>query len=179
MRKQLRGDALARRIKEVIKDSSAEAAKNGRPFVYNASKVAKLVPASRTTLRRYDRVISAALQSLKAGRRSSSGEARSASDRAEVERLRHRLSELERELIAIRRHHVMIYRQFQLYSVDVTPMIRPIIETECREADHCTFCGSQWREEASAESNVVRLKDKTGAPPSAKPPGSSRCGDGV
>ena len=132
---------------------------SGRPFVYNASKVAKLIPASRTTLRRYDRVVCLTLQSLKAGRRSSSGEARSASDRAKIEQLRSRLIELERELIAVRRHHVAIYRQFQLYSVDVTPMIRPIIETECREAGHCTFCGSKWREEASTNSNVVPIED--------------------
>jgi hypothetical protein len=160
--KQLRGDMLVCRIKKVIEDLSAEASDNGRPFVYNASKIAKLIPVSRTTLRRYDSIVSSTLQSLKAGRRSSSGEVRSANDRAEVERLRRRLKELERELTALQRHHVAIYRQFQLYSVDVTPMIRPIIETECSEAGHCTFCGSEWREGAAANGNVLQLKGKRG-----------------
>lgn len=160
MSNQLRGDALASRIKDVIRDLSAEAAKSGRPFVYNASQVARLIPASRTTLRRYDRIVSTTLQSMKAGRRKSSDESQSARYQKDNERLKRRLEELERALIAVRRHHVAIYRQFHLYSVDVTPMIRPIIEAECNEDGHCIFCGSEWRERASTGNNVIHLKDK-------------------
>ena len=165
MTKQLRGDDLSARIKEVIVLLDAEAAREKRAFVYNASKVAALVPASRTTLRRYEPLISSVLQSLKAGRRSSTGEGVLAKLIEDNQRLQRRQTELERELTAIRRHHVAIYRQFQLYSVDVTPLIRPIVESECREAGHCTFCGSEWQEGMAVKSNVVPLRDKQGAPP--------------
>ncbi len=160
MTKQLRGDALASRIKEAIAELASEAAKEGRPFVFNASKLAELVPASRTTLRRYDGVVTSELQALRAGRRTSSGLAATASLHEEVSRLRAKQEVLERELSALRRHHVEIYRQFQTHSVDVAPLIRPVLEAECVSSGRCLFCGADWKPGDSPKSNVVRMRGK-------------------
>lgn len=162
MTAQLRGEALCARIRDVITELAADAAAEKRPFVYNASLVAARVPASRTTLRRYEDVISAVLKKLKAGRRASDGESTLAKLTADNERLRQRQIALEQEVTSLRRHHVEIYRQFQLYSVDVTPLIRPILDAQCQEAGHCGFCGSVWPETLAAKSNVVALKDRKG-----------------
>lgn len=158
MTKQLRGDALASRIRDVILELAAEAAEQGSRYVYNASKTAKRVPASRTTLQRYDHVVAATVQSIRAGRRTSSGEAIVEKLRADNARLQERQNELQREVLALRRHHIAIYRQFQLHSVDVALLIRPVIEQECIDAGHCTLCGASRSADESQESNVVPLK---------------------
>ncbi len=141
MVKQIRGEELAGRIRTVIRELADEAARLGKGYVYNASVVSARVPASRTTLRRYDHVVSEALKSLKAGRRSSSGEALIAMFRSQNERLQKELVAAQRQVHALRQHHVEIYRRLHLGSADITPLLKPILAEECNDASVCLFCG--------------------------------------
>ncbi|AHI29984.1 hypothetical protein [Marinobacter similis] len=50
-KRQLRGEALERRIEAVIRELAAEAKRAGESFTYNATKVAGQVPTTRKTLR--------------------------------------------------------------------------------------------------------------------------------
>lgn len=164
MRKQLRGEELSDRIRTVIHELADEAAKLGKGYVFNASEVSVRVPASRTTLRRYEHVVSETLKSMKAGRRSTSGEALIAMFRAQNERLQEELAVAQRQVQALRQHHVEIYRRFHHSSADITPLLTPILVEECKEASVCLFCGGDISAVTSRKksSNVFPIKPVTG-----------------
>ncbi|RZZ87141.1 MULTISPECIES: hypothetical protein [Pseudoxanthomonas] len=166
MRKQLRGEELSGRIRTVIHELADEAAKLGKGYVFNASEVSARVPASRTTLRRYDHVVAETLKSLKAGRRSTSGEALIALFRAQNERLQEELAVAQRQVQALRQHHVEIYRRFHHSSADITPLLTPLLAEECKEASACLFCGGDISAVKSrkAGSNVFPIKPSAGKP---------------
>ena len=166
MRKQLRGEELSDRIRAVIHELADEAAKIGRGYVFNASEVSARVPASRTTLRRYEHVVSETLKSMKAGRRSTSGEALIAMFRAQNERLQEELAVAQRQVLALRQHHVEIYRRFHHSSADITPLLTQILVEESKEASACLFCGGDISavKGRKKSSNVFPIKPVVGKP---------------
>lgn len=166
MRKQLRGEQLSDRIRTVIHELADEAAKLGKSYVFNASEVSTRIPASRTTLRRYEHVVSETLKSMKAARRSTSGEALIAMFRAQIERLQADLAVAQRQVQALRQHHVEIYRRFHHSSVDVSPLLMPLLAEECKEASFCLFCGGDISavKGRKASSNVFPIEPAAGKP---------------
>lgn len=151
---QLRGAALEKRIETVIRDLAAQSQASGKEYVYNASKVAKLVPTTRKTLGKHDNVVERLLKDIDARRRMVTGDATMELMRDKIEYLKEQIAERDKMISSLRAHHIEIYRRFYMHSLDAEILIRPILELECEEAGECLFCGAK-------SDNIEQFKRKT------------------
>lgn len=158
--KQVRGPDLQKRIEEVIRDLASIAKRNGKKYIYSASEVARIVPTTRKTLRHHDETISRVLNDLNSRRRMSTGAAGMEQLRDEVAGLKDQLKEQKRIIAALRGHHVEIYTRLHQHSLDGEVLVRPIMELESREAEHCVLCGSPLPAKArvARSTNVTPLR---------------------
>ena len=159
-RKQLRGKALLARIEAVIKELAHQVQKNGKEYIYNATKIAELVPTTRKTLLKHDEFVEGVIADLSARRRMRTGEATFEFLRDQIESLREKIAEKEHIINQLRSHHVEIFEQLHAYSVRGEALIRPILEDESLEAGYCILCGSERAPEDPKKNNVVPLKGK-------------------
>ncbi|MDO6442089.1 hypothetical protein [Marinobacter sp. 2_MG-2023] len=157
-RRQLRSAALEKRIATVIRERADTAKKAGKTFVYNATKVAEQVPTTRKTLRSHDDLVERVLADLDARRRMVDGNATVEHLQDKIARLSDQLEESERTILALRSHHADIYERLYANSIDGAHLIRPIIESEIRDAGYCTLCGGE-NTSSRQPSNVVSLKE--------------------
>lgn len=154
--KQLRGEALKERISAVIKSQHLEARKDGKTYIYNASSVAKEVPTTRVTLNKHGEFIQKILNSLKAERRSSSGQALADALRDKIEDLKEELAEKDRMIATLRMHHIAIFQTLHDNSIIGKELIRPILEVESEEAGECILCGPSTKR----DSKVIDIKGR-------------------
>jgi hypothetical protein len=157
---QLRGELLEKRIEVVMRDLAAEAKKDRRQYVYNASEVARIVPTTRRTLAKHGNLVVKVLQDLKSDRRKVSGEATVGRLLDQVTYLKAQLEIRERIIDGLRSHHIEIYKRFHEHSLDAELLVRPILEKECIEAGECMFCGTKVDSAAALErlGNVIAMR---------------------
>lgn len=142
-RRQLRGEALEKRIEGVIRELAAQAQKAGKEYVYNASQVAREVPTTRKTLAKHDEIVAHVLKDLEARRRMSTGDATVEHLREQIGYLKEQIAERDKVISGLRAHHVDIYERFHAHSFEAELLIRPILEKESEEAGACLFCGTK------------------------------------
>lgn len=159
-RSQLRGAALEQRIETVIRKLAEESKSTGKEFVYNATKVAGLVPTTRKTLRAHDALVERVLADLASRRRMVDGNATIEHLQDQITRLKEQIAERDKTILALRSHHVDIYERLHSNSIEAAHLISPIIQAEANGATHCILCGGE-RPEAPHKSNVVPLKERT------------------
>lgn len=136
---RLRGEKLEARVKQVIRDCADEAVKNGRRYVYNASRVARLVPTTRRSLGRHECFIEGVLKDLRAPRRSVSGAAMIAEMRAKIERLETLLADRELELRALSEQYIEFFVRFYGKSLDGDLLVAPLPSAH-DAAGNCLLC---------------------------------------
>lgn len=161
-RKQLRGEALERRVETVVRELAAQAQQEGKEYVYNASQVARLVPTTRRTLNKHGDFVETLLQDLAARRRMVTGEATAEHLREQVAHLKEQIAERDKVILSLRMHHVDIYQRFHAHSMEAELLIRPILESESEEAGQCLFCGTKTEALGSLkrENNIIPLKGR-------------------
>ncbi len=159
VKRQLRGEALERRIEAVIRELAAEAKRACEGFTYNASKVAEQVPTTRKTLRAHDDLVESVLADLDARRRMVDGNATVEHLREHNARLKEQIEEREKTIIALRSHCANIYERLHANSIEAAHLIRPIVEAGSANAGHCLLCGKE-ASTSSRQSNVVPLKER-------------------
>ncbi|MEE4246976.1 MAG: hypothetical protein V2I33_16305 [Kangiellaceae bacterium] len=145
--KQLRGEALLQRIESIIRKQCLEARKSGKNYIYNATSVSKEVPTTRVTLNKHGEFIQKVLNSLKAERRSSSGQAIVDALRDKIEDLKDEITKKDEMISALRRHHIAIFETLHANSIIGKELIRPILEVESDEADECILCGPSTKQD--------------------------------
>lgn len=138
--RQVRGDALCARITEVIKEFAVVASTDRKPYVYNASAVARRVPTTRRTLAKYEATVAAVLKELAAPRRELNGQATVDSLRDQVARLQEQLADRDRLVAGLRRHHLEIYSRLRANSIEGEVLIRPILAAEAKTEGLCPVC---------------------------------------
>jgi predicted RNase H-like nuclease (RuvC/YqgF family) len=158
-KRQLRGEALERRIEAVIRELAAEAKRAGESFTYNATKVAGQVPTTRKTLRAHDDLVEKVIADLDARRRMVDGNATVEHLREQNARLKEQIEEREKTILALRSHCANIYERLHANSIEAAHLIRPIVEAESTNAGHCILCGGE-APTSSRQSNVVPLKER-------------------
>jgi len=141
-KRQIRGAILEKRIEAVIRDLAITAQADGAQYTYNASRVAKQVPCTRKTLARHDAIVEKVLVELASRRRMVTGEATVEHLRDQIALLKEKLAERDKTIQSLRAAHVEIYTRFHNQSLPAELLIRPILESECDRAEHCTFCGA-------------------------------------
>lgn len=161
---QLRGQDLEKRIELVIREVSNEANKTGKQFIFNATKVAALVPTTRRTLSKHSDLIDRIVGELKSRRRMSDGSATLELMQDRIRHLQQTIQEQEKVINELRMHHVEIYRRFHAESLSAEILIRPILESECIEAGHCIFCETSVENARRLvqKSNVIDINDRFG-----------------
>ncbi len=142
-KKQLRGEALQKRIGVVIKEHHTQATKDGVNYIYNATHVAKDVPTTRKTLSKHDDFIDNVIRALKVKRRTSTGNATIEFLRERIKSLKEDLSEKDKIISALRHNHLDIFKILHENSIDAQNLVRPIIEKESKELGTCILCGSK------------------------------------
>lgn len=139
---QLRGEALRVRIIEAIRLlASADGNVARSPNTISSSKLAALVPCSRTTLARYDSLIQETLADLGSRLRRRTGAAREEALLDKIAFLENEKSELEAELLAVRRHHIDLYDRLMRQSVRVAALFRDDAIDASTKASCCVLCG--------------------------------------
>lgn len=159
---QLRGEALEKRIEVVIREMASEAQQAGEQYVYNASRVASLVPTTRKSLAKHSQFVSRILKELEARRRMTTGDATVEHLREQIGYLKEQISYRDKTISGLRAHHIDIYQRFHAYSLEAELLIRPILESECKEAGECLFCGTKVDdpEQFKRTSNVLQMKGR-------------------
>jgi hypothetical protein len=152
LRKQIRGTELQARINEVIRSLARDASRSGHGYVYNASEVGRLVPATRRTLAKHDALITKILNELAGHRRVS----RRSSGAAEIEALKVQNAKLRAELAVLRRHHTEIYDRLRANSVALAALIAPWTPNAVSEAAEAGTLGDN-------PGNVTVLRRPTGS----------------
>lgn len=158
-KRQLRGEALERRIKAAIHELAAEAKRAGTSFTYNATKVAEQVPTTRKTLRAHDDLVERVLTDLDARRRMVDGNATVEHLRELNSRLREQVEDRDKTISVLRSHCVDIYQRLLANSIEAANLIRPIVEAESSNVGHCLLCGGETNT-SPHQSNIVPLKER-------------------
>ena len=107
--KQLRGEALKSRIVDAVHEYVSEQREFIVPNRISMKSIAAFVPCSRTTLLKYDEIVSHTLRDIELRLARRTGEARSAALSDRVDLLRRQNEALKAELAAMRIHHAKIY----------------------------------------------------------------------
>lgn len=68
-KRQLRGEALEKHIRECLKSLVADAKKQNKKYVYNASKLNRVSGVSRVSLNKYGQFIDTVLEEIGAKKR--------------------------------------------------------------------------------------------------------------
>lgn len=154
---QLRGQALL----DAIEDGLRQLAKEKKNFIYNASELSRCVGCSRPTLDKKAAFIDEILRKI-------GGEKRISKDHPMMENLYTRIENLEiekeklkNELRALRTHHAKIYSALITNSVDMSVLIKPIVEDELIRHGKCVLCAGIVKENHSFQDNskVISLAD--------------------
>jgi chromosome segregation ATPase len=139
---QLRGRELDDRIEVVIRDLAELAHRSGRPYIFNASEVARAVPTTRKSIAKHEATVGQILAELDARRRLVSGEATVEHFREQIAHLRDEIAQRDKTILALRSQHVEIFMRFYGASLEGEMLLRPIIEQESDDAGHCLLCGA-------------------------------------
>lgn len=139
--KQLRGEALAARISEVVRQYVLDIDGDSNSHTVSPSALAKLVPCSKTTILKYRDVIENGL--IDAGQRLSrrSGAAKNEALSDKVHLLQNEVMSLKTELAALHLHHVSLYERLLMGSADLEVLVRDDAITRSQEAGRCILCG--------------------------------------
>jgi DNA repair ATPase RecN len=147
--KQLRGQALL----DAIEDCLRQLANEKENSVYNASELSRRVGCSRPTLDKKAEFIDEVLKKI-------GGEKRIKKDHPMMEHLYTRIESLEaekeklkKELSVLRAHHAKIYSTMYTNSVDVSVLIKPIVEDESIRHEKCILCSGTVKEDHSFQDN--------------------------
>ncbi len=154
MAKQLRGSSLDKAIRDGILELSVQA---GDDYVYNATQLANLIGTSRVTLNKKAELIDDVLRSIKAGRRKKDNEGLIDALQLRIDRLEKQKADLEKELHALQRNHVDIYRNIYMHSIDGAALVAPIVKSEA--GDDCPLCGQKFSDKPESR-KVVSLRRK-------------------
>lgn len=94
--KQMRGDALIERIRDVVTAQAQQAQAEGRPYVMNKAAIARDVPCTRKTLAAHDETLSEIFSKLfpQTARKARDGS-------IELQRLKDKLSHAEKKIQAL------------------------------------------------------------------------------
>lgn len=158
-KRQLRGEALERRIEAVIREMASEAKRAGESFTYNASKVAEQVPTTRKTLRAHDDLVERVITDLEARRRMVDGNATVEHLREQNARLKEQIEGRDKTISGLRSHYADIFERLHANSIEAAHLIRPIVEAESSNAGHCLLCGGKTTT-SPHQSNVLPLKER-------------------
>lgn len=133
---QLRGQQLLDAIESSLRLLSSE----NKNYVYNASELSRQVGCSRPTLDKKKEFIDEVLEKIGV-------EKRIKKDHPLIEHLYTRISKLEteketlkNELNVLRVHHAKIYSTLYMHSVDVTVLIKGVVEDESVKYGKCILC---------------------------------------
>lgn len=159
---QLRGEALEKRIEAVIREQALATLKTGAEYIYNASRIARIVPTTRKSLAKHGVLVARVLEDLNARRRMSNGEATAEHLSEQIAYLRDKIAEKDKTIAALRSHHIEIYRRFHEHSIEAEILIRPILEKESDEAQECLLCKRKIEssENLKRPSNVLNINDR-------------------
>jgi len=141
MPKQLRGDKLLNSIREGIEYLG----KKHEQYVYNGSELSRHIGVSRVTLNRYRSYIDEVLDGLGSERRLSNGTMTLEHLYQRAEKLEARCSRQATQIKQLLRHHLEIYECLASHSVDVSVLVRNILDSELQEIKKCPLCGSDTK----------------------------------
>jgi hypothetical protein len=153
--KQLRGEALKSRIVDAIHEYVSEQREVIDPKRISMKSIAAFVPCSRTTLLKYDDIVSNTLRDIGLRLARRTGEARSVALSDRVDFLRKQNEELKNELDALRIHHAKIYGQLYKNLEPMAALVKDEAGKILTRDGRCCLCGSVWPDEV--QTNVVEL----------------------
>lgn len=146
---QLRGQALLDSIEACLRQLANEKV----DYVYNASELARHVGCSRPTLDKKGKFIDEILSKI-------GGEKRIKKDHPMIEHLYTSIESLDsdkenlkKEISALRADHVNIYSKLYMNSVDISILIKPILEGESIRHGKCILCNCPVVENHSSQDN--------------------------
>jgi hypothetical protein len=159
---QVRGNALKKRIEAVIKELAEKSLSTNNLYVYNATKVAEAVPTTRKTLARYEELVAKTLDDIDARRRMTNGNATVEILKSQLNILKEKLKDQEKQLDSYREHHIYIYKQLHAHSLNFGLLIRPGYERLSLEAGKCLFCNTKTEDTSTLirESNVISILNR-------------------
>lgn len=156
---QLRGDALIARIRKAVREYADEMSDRLDSQRVSMKAIAERVPCSRTTLHKYESVVSDALRDLgyRAARRTGEARAEALAFRSEI--YRQEVEALKAELTALRNHHAEIYTILLMHSVPAAALVRDAAIAASHRDGRCVLCGG--KPPSGALTNVVGLTTNT------------------
>lgn len=155
--KQLRGQALLDAIEAALRRLANE--KDN--YIYNESELSRLVGCSRPTLDTKSEFIEEVLKKIGAEKRINKNHPIVAHLDTRISNLENENEQLKKELAALRSHHAKIFSLLYLHSMDMSILVRPIVENECLVKGKCILCDSDVRENHSfpRDNKVIQLSD--------------------
>ena len=133
---QLRGKKLL----DAIEVSLRQLAREKENYVYNASELSRRVGCSRPTLDSKAEFIDKVLTKLGAEKRLKKDHPLFEHLYTRIEQLETDKKILEKELNALREHHVQIYSTLYMQSVDVALLVQPFVRKESVKKGKCILC---------------------------------------
>lgn len=140
---QLRGDALIARIRNAVREFVNEMGDRLDPQRVSMKAIAERVPCSRTTIHKYESVVSDALRDFgyRAARRT--GEARAEALAFRSELYRQEVEALRAELTALRNHHTELYTRLLMHSMPAAALVREVAIAASHRDGQCILCGGE------------------------------------
>jgi hypothetical protein len=138
---QLRGDALKARIGEAVSELARELGDRIDPQRVSMKAVAERVPCSRTTLQKYETVVSISLRELGYRAASRTGKARAEALAHRTYLYKEEVAALKAELGALRAHHAEIYGRLLMQSLPVAALMRDDAVAYSHRDGRCLLCG--------------------------------------
>lgn len=152
---QLRGNALRARIVETVRKYVAEQNGSIDPDRISMKAIAARVPCSRTTLLKYDDIVTNTLRDIGMRLARRTGEARVEVLLDRVDLLKKENADLKAEIRAVRIHHVQLYERLLMESASLAALVRTIGTTASKLQERCILCGGE--PPAVHSDNVVEL----------------------
>jgi len=156
---QLRGEALKNRIVESIKlIVSEDGEASGLNNAISSSKLAAVVPCSRTTLAKHETLIRETLADLGSRLRRRTGAATEEALRDKIALLEADKTQLEAKLNALRLHHADLYSRLLRESVRIADIFRDDAISASVENSACVLCGNtKMYQEGVGSTTVVPM----------------------
>lgn len=158
--KQLRGPALEKRIAEAVREYADGRAGHFDPDRVSLKAIAERVPCSRTTLTKYDTLVTNILKDIgcRFARRTGAVTIQALRERNAL--LQKENEELKANLNALWSHHVEIYGRLLMESTDVAALVRDDAVEASMKASRCVLCGGMPAERKPSNTFPFRPKVK-------------------
>lgn len=116
------------------------AAEIGPGYILSVSRLAQRIGITRPTIYAYKDVIEETLKEVAGRRAMSKGEGAIQFMREKIMRLEEEKSALQKELQALRGHHLQIYRNLYMSSAKLAALVAPVLTKQSWELNQCILC---------------------------------------